>query len=155
MGAADLPKNLVQIDATLTTSAQPGAAYFDSLAKDGYGMVINLAPPQSEGSLHNEGALVAGNGLIYINIPVDWHNPTATDFAFFRAALEGNGGRRTLVHCQLNMRASSFAFLYRVISDNVAPEVALEAVNAVWVPDETWTKFIEDTLAANGIEFRL
>ncbi|MEJ2161382.1 MAG: hypothetical protein P8X53_13020, partial [Chromatiales bacterium] len=40
-GAAP-PKNLVQIDAALTTSAQPAPAYFDTLAQEGYGMVINL-----------------------------------------------------------------------------------------------------------------
>lgn len=154
-GAAAAPKNLVQIDAVLTTSAQPAPAYFDTLAQEGYGMVINLAPPESQGSLPDEGALVGGNGMIYVNIPVDWHKPTTDDFDFFSAALNAANGRRTLVHCQLNMRASSFVFLYRVVRNEVAPEDAAEALNAVWVPDETWTTFIEETLAAHGIDFEL
>ena len=151
----DKPKNMVVIDDRLTTSGQPPAGYFGDLASQGFGLVINLAPPDSSGSIENEGALVANNGMIYVNIPVDWHAPTGRDFAYFRAALDASDDRRTLVHCQVNMRGSSFTFLHRVISQGVAPEDALEAVHAVWVPDATWTKFIEDTLAAHGIEFEL
>ncbi len=110
-GAADLPQNLVQIDATLTTSAQPSAAFFATLEKDGYGMVINLAPPQSEGSLPNEGALVGDNGLIYINIPVDWHHPTASDLPFFVPRIEAQRTvAATLLHCQLEQASSSVHF---------------------------------------------
>jgi len=53
----------------------------------------------------------------------------------------------------LNMRASSFTFLYRAISQGVPPEEARDALDAVWVPDENWTNFMQSTLAANGIEF--
>ncbi|MGW8369086.1 MAG: protein tyrosine phosphatase family protein [Gammaproteobacteria bacterium] len=151
--AADAPKNLVKIDDKLSTSGQPAAGYFGMLHKEGFGLVVNLAPPDSQGSLPDEGALVSNNGMIYVNIPVDWHAPTISDFDFFRAVLDGNGHRKTLVHCQLNMRASSFTFLYRAISQGVPPEEARDALDAVWVPDENWTNFMQATLAANGIEF--
>jgi protein tyrosine phosphatase (PTP) superfamily phosphohydrolase (DUF442 family) len=151
--AADAPKNLVKIDDKLSTSGQPAAGYFGMLHKEGFGLVVNLAPPDSQGSLADEGAHVGNNGMIYVNIPVDWHAPKISDFDFFRAVLDGNGHRKTLVHCQLNMRASSFTFLYRAISQGVPPEEARDALDAVWVPDENWTNFMQSTLAANGIEF--
>lgn len=43
--------------------------------------------------------------------------------------------RRALVHCQVNFRASSMPFRYRLIIDREKPEEAHEAVARVWVPD--------------------
>ncbi|MGI9227661.1 MAG: hypothetical protein ACR2PU_02600 [Gammaproteobacteria bacterium] len=50
-------------------------------------MVINLSPPQVFGSLLNEGGHVAQTGLDYVNIPVDWHNPSYDGFKFFSEIL--------------------------------------------------------------------
>ena len=55
-----------------------------------------------------------------MNIPVDWENPQEADFERFSTTLAGAGERRVLVHCQMNMRASMFTFLYRVTHDRRA-----------------------------------
>jgi uncharacterized protein YktB (UPF0637 family) len=59
-------------------------------------------------------------------------------------------GRKTLVHCQVNYRASAFVFLYRVLFDDVPMDQAKEAMESVWVPNDTWRAFIFSTLEANG-----
>jgi hypothetical protein len=60
-----------------------------------------------------------------------------------------------LVHCQLNMRASAFTFLYRVIDEHVPPEEAMKALRAVWIPKDQWATFTADVLKRNNIDFQL
>ncbi len=55
-----------------------------------------------------------------------------------------------LVHCQVNMRASTFVFLYRVIHEDAPVQEAAAKLTGVWIPDGVWKRFIEDTLAAYG-----
>ena len=76
----------------------------------------------------DEGKLVAEDGPTYVNIPVSWQQPTYEDFELFSAVMNGARDRKVLVHCQLNMRASAFTFLYRVIHEGVPPEEAMQGV---------------------------
>jgi hypothetical protein len=57
------------------------------------------------------------------------------------------------VHCQINLRASSFVFLYRTIVAREDPPRAWETVNAVWVPHGTWKDFIAGELQRASIAF--
>ncbi len=139
----------------LESSGQPTKTQLAGLVNDGFDMVINLAPPQSEGSFPDEGGIVAGSGLIYVNIPVDWEKPTLEDFHFFTGALAAASGQRVLVHCQINMRASTFTFLYRVVHDGVDPQEAWEKVNEVWVPHDQWMDFITQVLEDAGLDVEL
>jgi len=56
----------------------------------GYGLVINLAPPTTTGSISDEGMLVRADGISYLNIPVDWHSPRYEDFELFSKRASGN-----------------------------------------------------------------
>lgn len=152
---AEGPVNRVDISELLSTSGQPSAAYFSDLAEQGFELVINLAPPQSLGSLSNEGALVADHGIVYVNIPVDWDKPDPAQFEFFGKLLNANRALKTLVHCQVGFRASTFTFLYRVIFEQASADEALEAVHQVWVPNGTWTAFANGLLADSGSDFEL
>lgn len=153
--AGEPPVNMVEISKTLTTAGQPPADYFDTLAKHGYELVVNLAPPESHGSLENEGGLVGERGITYMNIPVNWDAPSGAHFEFFRKVIAASRPAKTLVHCQVGFRASTFTFLYRVIEEGVAPDEALEAVHAAWVPNETWTEFANGILSNHNIEFQI
>lgn len=154
-GAQDGPLavNFVEISPTLATAGQPAADALGRLAERGYELVINLAPPESRGSIAEEASLVAGQGLAYLNIPVDWERPTVADFELFSAVLGQAAGRNVLVHCQMNMRASVFTFLHRVVHENVPPADAFEAVSAVWSPAGVWADFAGAVLERAGIEF--
>jgi len=118
-------------------------------------VVVNLAPPQVTGYIKYEGGIVGSKGVMYVNIPVDFMKPTAEDFRFFSEVVRANAGRNVFVHCQVNLRGSSFAFLYRVIYENADPREALEKLNSVWAPDRVWKRFIEETLAAHGKKLEL
>jgi hypothetical protein len=76
--------------------------------------------------------------------------PKAVEFRFFSAVMKASAGRDVLVHCQVNLRGSSFVFLYRVIHENAPVSEAVAQLTGVWQPDAVWRRFIEETLAAHG-----
>ena len=88
-----------------------------------------------------------------MNLPIDFARPTERDFELFRGVLRGLASRRVLVHCQINLRASSLVFLYRAIELGEGPERAYEALSRVWKPDATWHAFIASQLARHAIGF--
>lgn len=150
-----LAVNHVVVDERLHTSGQPQPAALSSLAGRGFDTVINLAPPTVQGAVADERELLESSGVEYVNIPVDFRNPTYEDFETFSAALEGARNGQVLVHCQVNARASTFTFLYRVVHEGVAPADAYELIKRVWTPVEPWARFAEDVLGRHGIAFVL
>jgi len=150
MALAAEPANLVQWRPGLTSSAQPDSTYLKRARSLGYDMVINIAPPEYDGAVQDEGAILASQGVVYVNIPVAWTNPTGEDFRLFSDILESAKKMNVLVHCQVNLRGSSFSFLYRVIQEGAPIDATREKLTGVWMPQPTWKKFIERTLAAHG-----
>ena len=71
----------------------------------------------------------------------------------FTSVLSALSARKVLVHCQINLRASSMVFLHRVISRKEDPGVAYEAVAKVWSPDGPWKTLIQTLLRKNGVSF--
>jgi protein tyrosine phosphatase (PTP) superfamily phosphohydrolase (DUF442 family) len=147
--------NYVAATERLHTAGQPDAATLATLAAQGFELVVNLAPPNNQGAVPEEGKLVAEDGPTYVNIPVNWQKPTIEDFELFSAVMNGARDRKVLVHCQLNMRASAFTFLYRVVHEQVPPQEAMKALQAVWIPRDQWAEFTADVLARNDIDFEL
>ncbi|HYC37865.1 MAG TPA: protein tyrosine phosphatase family protein [Usitatibacter sp.] len=148
--AQPAPPNFVAWRDGLHSSAQPSAAWLAQVKKMGYDVVVNLAPPQSEGSLREEGGIVGASGVIYVNIPVDFGNPTAEDFRVFTEVMKASRGKKVFVHCQVNMRGSAFTFLYRVLHEGAPVGESARQMNGVWTPNPTWKEFIDGMLAAGG-----
>ena len=53
----------------------------------------------------------------------------------------------------MNMRASMFTFLYRVIHDMVPPGEAYRIVRRVWIPKDQWLAFGKMVLQKHNINF--
>lgn len=132
------------LDARLATGGQPLPAELEALAKVGFEVVINLAMPTSDNALPNEAELVRALQMDYIAIPVVWEAPQRQDFALFCAAMDANASRRRFVHCAANYRVASFMYLYRVVRLGWPSEMAAGDLYAVWRPDDTWDRFIEE-----------
>ena len=148
--AADRPENLVRWRAGLASSAQPDASWLATVGEQRLDVLVNLAPPQSMGSIANEGGIVGSKGVKYVNIPVDFANPTAEDFRFFSEVMKASAGKNVHVHCQANFRGSSFVFLYRVIHEGAPIQETWKQLQSAWVPDRVWKSFIEETLKSHG-----
>lgn len=145
--------NVVVISPNLITAGQPSKEALEKLGAQGIQDVIYLAPPSVADAIQEEPAILAKQGISYLNIPINFSEPTAADFAAFTAALKNLGDRKVLVHCQVNMRASSMTFLYRTIHGGVSPEKAYESVGKVWHPNRAWRKLILSQLQENKISF--
>ena len=87
----------------------------------------------------------------YVHIPVIWNAPAKADFYAFADVRNRESDRKTLLHCQVNYRASAFAFLYRVLYQNISIAEAKADMNTIWQPNKTWTNFIFEILQENEI----
>jgi 3-mercaptopyruvate sulfurtransferase SseA len=88
-------------------------------------------------------------------VPVDFSRPRHADLERLARELRAFDGRPVLVHCQLNMRASVFVFLYRVTELGEDPERAYDDVLKVWQPNAVWSRFVREELQARGIRVPL
>jgi protein tyrosine phosphatase (PTP) superfamily phosphohydrolase (DUF442 family) len=145
--------NLVAITPLLVTAGQPSAEALARLGAAGFAGVIYLAPLTVPGAVRDEAAILERQSIAFSHIPIEFNEPDERDFEAFAAALSALKGRKVLVHCQVNMRASSMVFLYRVLVDKENPELAYEPVTKVWSPNGTWRRFIVSMLRKHGIAF--
>ena len=135
----------------LSSSGQPSAEQLEAVRDAGFERVVFLALTDSHGSIANEDSIVKGLGMEFVHIPVIWESPSPDDVALFLALMSGAPEKKTLVHCQVNFRASTFSFLYRVLHDDVPVGEAKDDLNSVWVPDDQWKQLIFDVLEAHGV----
>lgn len=147
------PANFVEASARIATSGQPSPAWLEGLKARGFDAVVYLAPPTVSDAVRDEPLIVARQGLVFVNLPIAFDHPTSVDYETFAGIMRGLSGHRVLVHCQINLRASSMVFLYRAIARREDPQRAYEAVTSVWVPEGAWKSFIVGELKRNGIAF--
>jgi protein tyrosine phosphatase (PTP) superfamily phosphohydrolase (DUF442 family) len=147
--------NAVAATSQFITSGQPPASALGRLKEDGFQAVIFLVPDGVRGNVANEAEIVRAQGLTFIHIPIKFDQPTPMHYSAFAAAMRGLKDKKVLVHCEVNLRASSMVFLYRTIELKQSPETAYNAVTAVWQPRYAWKPYIEEMLNTNGIEFTL
>jgi protein tyrosine phosphatase (PTP) superfamily phosphohydrolase (DUF442 family) len=138
--------SFIQISEKIATAGQPTAEQFAEIKAAGYEVVVNLAPPNATNAIANEKELVETQGMEYVYLPVVWEEPTLNDIDRFFNTLEVNSQRQVFVHCALNMRVSAFMYLYRRVQQRVSNEVAIEAMNQIWTPNDTWQAFIDQAL---------
>ncbi len=145
--------NRIDYSVSLTTSGQPTVAELAQIAAAGYDRVIFLAFTNHSKAIAHEDEIVEGLGLQFIHIPVDWESPTLADFTAFTAVMQTHSGGRTLVHCEVNLRASVFGFLYRVLYEGADIDDAMSLMHSIWVPNDTWETFIARVMSDKGVDY--
>ena len=136
---------------TFASSGQPSEQQLQDAQAAGFERVVYIAFSDHRNSLPREDRIVKNLGLEYVQIPVIWDAPTHGDYEAFAAVMQRNPSKKTLLHCQVNYRASAFAFLYRVLHDGVGVADAKADMNAVWTPNDKWTQFVREVLSTHGI----
>ena len=145
--------NRIDYSPSLTTSGQPTEAELALIAAAGYDRVIFLAFSNHPKAVAHEDDIARGLGLQFIHIPVEWDSPSPADFAAFAAVMQSHGSSRTLVHCEVNFRASVFGFLYQVLFAGADVGEALSQMQSIWVPNETWEAFIVRVMSDKGVDY--
>jgi protein tyrosine phosphatase (PTP) superfamily phosphohydrolase (DUF442 family) len=151
--AADVAdiRNYREYSPTFSSAGQPTKEQLEAVKDAGFERVVYIAFSNSRGAIAGEDAIVKELGMDYLQVPVTWDAPARSDFYAFAAAMQREPDKKTLLHCQANFRASAFAFLYRVLYDEVPVAQAKADMNDVWDPNDTWRQFIFDVLEENGV----
>ncbi|MFK8052549.1 MAG: protein tyrosine phosphatase family protein [Woeseiaceae bacterium] len=149
---ADEIVNYREYSPLFASAGQPTKDQFAGLKERGFDRVVYVAYSDHDNFIPNADRLAKQLGLQYIHIPVEWDAPTRADYDLIAAALQQGDSNKTLLHCQLNYRASAFAMLYRVLVLEVPLSEAKADMNAVWQPNRTWTNFLRETLGEYGID---
>jgi protein tyrosine phosphatase (PTP) superfamily phosphohydrolase (DUF442 family) len=146
--------NRIDYSPALTTSGQPTEAELALIASAGYDRVIFLAFSNHPNAVAHEDDIVRDLGLQFIHIPVEWESPRSTDFAAFAAVMQTQGSSKTLVHCEVNFRASVFGFLYQVLFEGADVDETISMMQSIWVPNDTWEAFIARVMSDNGVDYQ-
>ncbi len=152
--AVDAP-NVVVIETKLVTSGQPSAEALAGLKTEGFDAVIYLAPSSVSDAVKDEPAILARQGVEFVHVAIPFGAPTEGHFEAVSAALSRLKDKKVLVHCQVNMRASTMVFLHRVARRKESPSSAYEAVSRVWSPQGPWKELAQGILRKSGIEFEI
>ena len=145
-------KNYVEYSPTFSSAGQPNIEQLELLKDEGFERVVYIAFTNSKGAIANEDQVVKELGMDYLQVPVVWETPLKSDFYAFAGAMKHEPEKKTLLHCQANYRASAFAFLYRVLYQDVPASEAREDMLSVWEPEGAWEALILEILDENGIE---
>jgi len=151
--SADLAeiRNYKEYSPIFSSAGQPSKEQLELLKAEGFERVAYIAFSNSRGAVAEEDAIVKELGMDYVQVPVIWDAPTKSDFYAFAGAMQREPGRKTLLHCQANYRASAFAFLYRVLYEDVPVSTAKADMNSIWQPNDTWRQLIFDVLEDNNV----
>lgn len=142
--------NYRQYTPSFASAGQPTLEQFQTLKDAGFERVVYIAFTNNPNALPDEDQVVKGLGMEYMHVPVDFNNPLPGEFYAFADAMRREPDKKTLLHCQVNARATAFSFLYRVIYEDVPVAEAKADMNTVWQPNEVWRDFIFEVMAQNG-----
>ncbi len=142
--------NFRQYSSSFASAGQPTREQFQSIADNGFERIVYIAFTNNQNALSDADRLIKSLGMEYMHVPVAFDNPLPDDFYAFADSMQRNTGKKTLLHCQVNARATAFSFLYRVIYEDVTVAEAKADMNTVWQPNAVWRDFIFEVLAQNG-----
>lgn len=143
--------NFRQYSDTFASSGQPTREQFQLLADQGFERIVYIAFTNNNNALADADQLVKGLGMEYMHVPVAFDNPLPDEFYAFADSMRRNTGKKTLLHCQVNARATAFSFLYRVLYDDISIVDAKADMNTVWQPNAVWRDFIFEVLDQNDV----
>jgi len=141
--------NYFALPMSLGTSGQPTVNQFTAIRAAGFDVVVNLAMPDSDNALANEGALVSENGMTYVHIPVPWDAPNANHLAQFFGVMDAMlaQNKKVWVHCAANYRASAFSYKYLTMTQGLSEPESTTPLLTKWLPymDEAWQGIMQIT----------
>ena len=136
---------------SLHSSGQPMRGQFADIRNEGVDVIVNLLPSNpAEGAIAGEKRVVEAAGMQYFHLPVSWKRPSIDHLKQFFSIMEGIQGRRVLVHCWVNARASAFVYLFRTLRQSEPEAQEQQVLRAIWANNKglelrkvrQWKKFL-------------
>jgi len=136
--------NFQEVNDQLACSGQPTEEQLQIIADEGYKVVINLGLAGTKYSLPDEAASIAGLGLVYHHIPVQFESPRLQELEDFLSIMKRHQDGKILVHCAANYRASCFTGLYLLATRQFDQDEMDDFIANIWQPDNVWQQFMEE-----------
>ncbi len=141
--------NYIRVSDSLSSSGQPNEDGFRCIAAAGFSAVVNLAMPDSDGAIAEEGSIVTTLGMTYHHIPVPFDEPKGSHLTQFFGLMDALEDDTVWVHCVVNYRVSAFLYLYRRWKGLSEDEARL-AMLPDWKPNRTWQEFMTRGTTGSG-----
>jgi protein tyrosine phosphatase (PTP) superfamily phosphohydrolase (DUF442 family) len=137
--------NYKKISDTIITTGLASEEQLAELAVQGFAVVIDLLPHDSEYAIANEQEIIEQQGMVYHSIPVDFGEPGEEDFNAFSSLLDSIGKQKALIHCAANYRVSAFYALYGYKQLGWSEQQADDLIQSIWNPQQhsPWPEFIK------------
>ena len=135
-------RNCIQVSENIASSGQPEEDEFRDIATAGYRVVVNLAMPNSDFAIQEEGNIVTALGMSYVHIPVPFEAPTAEHLRQFIKVMQVYSAQKVWVHCALNYRVSAFLYQFQRLANGLPHGEAKKVMIETWKPDEVWQAFM-------------
>ena len=135
--------NYMRISDRISSSGQPDESQFKGIASAKYKVVINLAMPNSENAIPEEGNIVTAYNMIYIHIPVPFEAPQAFHLRKFMKVMTAVSDEMLWIHCAVNYRVSAFLYQYERLINGATHEEAKSVMLPSWKPNDVWMHFME------------
>lgn len=138
--------NYYQLTMLTATSGQPTREQFTEIANQGYVVVINLAMPDSNHVIPDEGAIVTSLGMSYFHIPVPFDRPTTDHLQQFFGVMHAVDGKPVWVHCVKNWRVSAFMYHYLKREKGLPEQACRSPILDEWEPEmnDVWKRFLKE-----------
>ena len=136
-------KNFVQLTANIGTAGQPLANQFDLIRDNGFEVVINLAMPDNQASISDEGKIVTELGMTYIHLPVPFDAPKPRHIKEFCGYMESLGDRKIFVHCIMNYRVSAFMYHYLSKIKKMDDQASRSEIFKQWNMEPEWVDVLK------------
>ncbi len=135
--------NYIHISERIASSGQPEEHQFKDIAQAGYEVVINLAMPNSDNAIPEEGYIVTARKMTYVHIPVPFDAPGIEHLKMFFEIMKGFSDKKVWVHCVVNKRVSAFLYQYERLIHGKSHEEATQVMLPTWEPDDIWQEFMQ------------
>ncbi len=136
--------NFKEVNEQVSCSGTLKKVNLQSLSDEGYEVVINLLPDDSEYAVNGEKRDLEKSGIRYVHIPVDWDEPRHSDFETFESEMNAIKGKKVHIHCAANFRVTAFYSIY-AFRNLGWPETELNGfIGSMWQLSEypVWAKFV-------------
>ena len=134
--------NYIRVSDRIASSGQPDERQFKDIADAGYQVVLNLAMPNSDNAIPEEGSIVSAHGMVYVHIPVPFDAPNTDHLRTFIRVMNAFTDQRIWIHCVVNHRVSAFLYQYLRLVQGVTQTEAREAMLPTWKPNKVWQEFM-------------
>ncbi|MET0082317.1 MAG: protein tyrosine phosphatase family protein [Sedimenticola sp.] len=134
--------NYREISDRLTSSGQPDEMQFKEIAAAGFEVIINLAMPNSDNAIPEEGYIITARKMTYVHLPVPFEAPTVEHLRSFFALMQAFESKKCWIHCVVNYRASAFLYQYYRLVLHANEEEARKVILEEWEPNAVWQEFM-------------